>query len=34
MLERYLLSINSKAKEVTRALPQRRTSIPTINTGR
>lgn len=25
---------NSKAKEVTRALPQRRTSIPTINTGR
>lgn len=25
---------NSKAKEVTRALPQRRMSIPTINTGR
>lgn len=25
---------NNKAKEVTRALPQRRTSIPTINTGR
>lgn len=25
---------NNKAKEVSRALPQRRTSIPTINTGR